>query len=236
MTPRRSPGRRWWAAAGLAPLLAACAAAPSDRHGAGAAGERVLFAPETAIQDEWQPVVLRGETEYRLAVLDGRLAIRAVGRHSASGLLRSVQVDPSRCPVLEWTWRVERLQPDADIRVKERDDVAASLFLFFGDPGLLINPNRVPTLRYVWTSARVPVGAVVDSPYVPGIVRNLVVESGEGRLGRWVSERRRIADDFEQAFGRRPTAAVQAIALFTDNDQTGQPVEAYYAGARVLCE
>jgi len=180
VTPRRSPGRRWWAAAGLAPLLAACAAAPSDRHGAGAAGERVLFAPETAIQDEWQPVVLRGETEYRLAV--------------------------------------------------------ASLFLFFGDPGLLINPNRVPTLRYVWTSARVPVGAVVDSPYVPGIVRNLVVESGEGRLGRWVSERRRIADDFEQAFGRRPTAAVQAIALFTDNDQTGQPVEAYYAGARVLCE
>src|SRR5262249_19671197 len=169
-------------------------------------------------------------------VVDGRLAIRAIGRQSASGLLRSVQIEPSRCPVLEWTWRVERLQPDADLRVKERDDVAASIFLFFGDPGLLISPNRVPTLRYVWTSARHPVGAVVDSPYAPGIVRSLVVESGESRLGRFVTERRRIADDFEQAFGRRPPAAVQAIALFTDNDQTGQPVEAYYLDARALCE
>src|SRR5262245_13077892 len=165
--------------AGLSLTLAACAAGPpAARQGVGVAGERVLFAAETAIQDEWQPVALRGETEYRLAVVDGRLAIRALGRQSASGLLRPVQVDPSRCPVLEWTWRVERLQPDADLRVKERDDVAASLFLFFGDPGLLINPNRVPTLRYVWTSAQTPVGAVVDSPYAPGIVRSLVVESG----------------------------------------------------------
>jgi Protein of unknown function (DUF3047) len=224
------------AAVGLAALLAACWAAPPERRAAGTAGERVLFAAETAIQDEWQPVALRGETEYRLAALDGRLAIRAVGRRSASGLLRPVQVDSLRCPVLEWTWRVERLQPDADLRVKEGDDVAASLFLFFGDPGLLINPNRVPTLRYVWTSARIPVGAIVDSPYAPGTVRSLVVESGESRLGRWVTERRRVADDFEQAFGRRPPAPVQAIALFTDNDQTGQPVEAYYAGARALCE
>jgi hypothetical protein len=221
---------------GLVALLAACATAPPDRRAAGTAGERVLFAAETAIQDEWQPVALRGETEYRLAVVDGRLAIRAVGRQSASGLLRAVQLDPSRCPVLEWTWRVERLQPDADLRVKERDDVAASLFLFFGDPGLLISPNRVPTLRYVWTSARIPAGAVVDSPYAPGTVRSLVVESGESRLGRWVTERRRVADDFEQTFGRRPTAPVQAIALFTDNDQTGQPVEAYYAEARARCE
>ena len=114
--------------------------------------------------------------------------------------------------------------------------MAASIFLFFGDPGLLISPNRVPTLRYVWTSARLPVGAVVDSPYAPGIVRSLVVESGERQLGRFVTERRRIADDFEQAFGRRPPGAVQAIALFTDNDQTGQPVEAYYLDARTLCE
>src|SRR5262249_12696505 len=147
-------GLRRWAPIGLAALLAACAAAPPGPRTAAPAGERVLFAAETAIQDEWQPVALRGETEYRIAVVDGRLAIRAIGRQSASGLLRPVQVDPSRCPVLEWTWRVERLQPDADLRVKEADDVAASIFLFFGDPGLLISPNRVPTLRYVWTSAR----------------------------------------------------------------------------------
>ncbi|MEE8302032.1 MAG: hypothetical protein V3S24_06295 [Candidatus Tectomicrobia bacterium] len=32
-----------------------------------------------------------------------------------------------------------------------------------------------------------------------------------------------------------PKDHIQAIALFTDNDQTKQPVQAYYGWARVVC-
>ena len=203
------------------------AVAPKDTYS--------LFDPATVIQDQWQHMPLRWETEYRLVYLDGRLALRAVGRESASGVIRRVQVDPNRCPVLEWTWRVERLQSEADLRVKESDDVAASLFLLFGDPGFFSNPDPVPTLRYVWTNDRVAEGAVIDNPYMPGIVRNIVVRTGTEHIGEWVTERRNIVADFKRAFGEEPTNAIEAFALFTDNDQTKEPVEAYYADARLLC-
>lgn len=84
-----------------------------------------LFSAERAIQDEWQEILIRGKTEYRVTASAGRVAIRAIGQNSASGLLRRVQVDPVNCPKIEWSWRVDQLQETADIRVKEKEDVAA---------------------------------------------------------------------------------------------------------------
>src|SRR3546814_7551085 len=64
----------------------------------------------------------------------------------------------------------------ADIRIKEREDFAAAIFLIFGRPSMF---NRdVPTLAYVWTSSQLPEDAVVDSPYHPGTVRSIVLRSG----------------------------------------------------------
>ncbi|HIJ42611.1 MAG: DUF3047 domain-containing protein [Rhodospirillales bacterium] len=199
-----------------------------------AAGNK-LFDAETVPRDQWKHLPLRGETKYRLAVLDGRVAIRAVGRDSASVLIRRVDADPTRCPVLEWSWSATKIQPDADLRVKNREDVTAAIFLLFGDPGSMFGLAPVPTLRYVWTNGNVPVETVVVSPYMPGTVRSVVVESGEDRAGTWVTERRNVVEDFERAFGRPPKDRIQAIALFTDNDQTKQPVEAYYGWARMVC-
>lgn len=168
--------------------------------------------------------------------MDGRLAVRAVGRDSASGVIRRIDVDPHRCPVLEWEWRVERIQADADLKTKAGDDVAAALFLLFGDPGFLTDPEPVPTLRYVWSGGDAPLGSIIANPYMPDVVRNIVVESGPARLGRWVGERRNIVDDFRRAFGKTAPGTVEAFALFTDNDQTRQPVTAYYGPARLRCE
>ena len=135
-----------------------------------------LFSAERAIQDEWQEILIRGKTEYRVTASAGRVAIRAIGQNSASGLLRRVQVDPVNCPKIEWSWRVDQLQETADIRVKEKEDVAASIYLMFGDPGLLLTPKQVPSLRYVWTNQRMDVESIVDSPYLPGTVKSLVVQ------------------------------------------------------------
>ena len=195
----------------------------------------LLFSAERAIQDEWQQLPIRGETEYRVTATTGRVAIRAIGQRSASGLMRRVQVNPLNCPQIEWSWRVDQLQETADIGVKEKEDVAASIFLLFGDPGLLLTPKQVPTLRYVWTNKRVDVESIVDSPYLPGIVKSVVVRSGS-QQPEWFVETRNILKDFERAFGHAPKEAIEAIALFTDNDQTKEPVIAHYEWARVECE
>jgi len=199
-------------------------------------GDLELLRVPQVIQQRWQEFVLRGRTDYSVMVLDQRLVVRAQGRNSASGLLREVEVDVEECPELVWSWRVDRLQPAADIRVKAKEDVAASIFLLFGDPGMLVLPDPVPTLRYVWTNDKVAQETVVDSPYLPGVVRSLVVRSGDRHLGEWLIEQRNVYDDFFKAFGHAPEEDLYAVALFTDNDQTRQPVRAYYEWIDIRCK
>lgn len=150
--------------------------------------------------------------------------------------MRTVLADPYRCQTIEWLWRTEKIQPSADIRTRDREDVAASLFVLFGDPGEPFNPTPVPTLRYAWTNQTTDQGVIVDSPYLPGTVRSIVVRSGATKQGKWLKERRNLVRDFEQAFGHPPKDSIHRVALFTDNDQTREPAEAYYAWARLLCD
>jgi hypothetical protein len=194
----------------------------------------VVADPAAPLAETWIHQRFGAATEYKGVVLDGVAAIRAVGHRSASGLYRSFRYRITEHPWIVWSWRVHRLQPTADIRVKATEDYAAALFLIFGRPSMV---NRdVPTLAYVWTSAGIGEGSIVDSPYHPGTTRNIVVRSGEKQLGRWVHERRNVVSDFRQAFGREPPETVEVIAFFTDNDQTGEPVEAYYGAVRALAQ
>ncbi|MCI0366011.1 MAG: DUF3047 domain-containing protein [Phycisphaerales bacterium] len=182
--------------------------------------------PTAPLEQTWTHQRFTGETNYQRTELDGVAVIRAIGRRSASGLYRDGDYRLADHPWLEWTWRVDKLQRTADIRVKDREDFAAAIFLIFGHPSLL--NTDVPTLAYVWTSDLFPEGAVVDSPHHPKLVRDIVVRSGASRLGQWVHERRNVAEDFRRAFGQKPPDTVGVLALFTDNDQTGEPVESYY--------
>lgn len=176
----------------------------------------------------------RAATEYRISFRDGRTAIRAEGKKSASILYKMVEINPKRCPIIEWAWRVERLQPSADISVKEKDDVAASIGILFGDPGFFPFYVPVPTIRYVWTNNGARTESVIANPH-SDFVQNIVVESGHTHLGEWITVRRNLLEDFARAFGREPESAIYRMGLFTDNDQTLEAVVSYYAGAHVEC-
>jgi hypothetical protein len=192
----------------------------------------LLADPTLPLEQAWTHQSFGAATRYESVMLNGVPAIRAIGRESASGLYRETPYRVGDRPWLEWTWRVDQLQETADIRVKSREDFAAAIFLIFGRPSM--THREVPTLAYVWTSGRVPVSAVVASPHRPGSVRSIIVRSGAAALGQWMSERRNVFEDFRRAFGQEPTDPVEMVALFTDNDQTGEPVEAYYGKIRAL--
>ena len=224
--------------AGLAALfctaLAACELPPPETEGR---FERrvALFDPAEAIQQGWVEMPLVGLTEYRVSSLNDRVSIRAVGKRSASGLVLPVEFDPNDCPVIEWSWRLEAIQESASLDDKDREDVAASLYVMFGDPGSLSAPRKVPTLRYVWTNSRQQIEDIVDSPYLPGVVRSIIIETGIVSMATWIDEKRDLLADYQAAFGGKPRDQVYAVAIFTDNDQTGEPVEAHYGAANLLC-
>ncbi len=160
--------------------LGACSQTRSARDLEGGRPQKAgynLFHAETTIQDAWFHMPLRGATDYRVAVFEDQVAIRAVGRNSASGLIRRVVFDPFECREIEWSWAVTVLQSHAVLTMKEREDVTASIFLMFGDPGSMLAPETVPTLRYVWTNEMADVGAVFDNPYVQGTVRSIVTNT-----------------------------------------------------------
>ncbi len=221
----------------MAVILSACTTStPSEKlQSSDVASTAHLFSPRTAIQDEWNHIRLEGETEYHIVPFNGHLAIRAVGNESASVLARRVDVALADCPEIRWTWAVSKMQNSADLRDKAAEDVAASVFVVFGEPMYGLELGEIPIVRYVWTTEREPLGTVIDNPYFPGTVRSIVVRRGLDDAGQWVTETRNLADDHARAFGGKMPARVHVVALFTDNDQTKEPVEAYYGPGRALC-
>ncbi|MGF1562164.1 MAG: DUF3047 domain-containing protein [Geminicoccaceae bacterium] len=200
-----------------------------------AVSERALFEAGITPIDAFRHVRLRGETRYDTVDIDGMPAIEARPMASASGLVLPVDIDLATCMGLRWAWRVDDLQPSADLRARTGDDVAAGLFVLFGVPGALTPPEDVPILRYVWSGGSEAPGSIIANPYQPEAVRNVVIRSGDVGLGTWQIEERDIAADFEAAFGHAPVRSIEAIALFSDNDQTREPTLAYFGWAKSVC-
>ncbi len=226
------------AVGGALALVAGCADQTQRAQtsaGAGALQAYPIFTAADALDKSWLHFKVWHETEWRLVPLDDEVVISATGEGSSSGLARWVEIDTDDCPMLDWTWRVDALPAQADLSRRDREDVAASLFLAFGDPGSLSNPKAVPTIRYVWATEANAVGEVIDSPFFPGTLRSIVVRSGADALGSWVTEKRDLREDYRLAFGAPPPEPIQAFALFTDNDHLEEPVQAYYRSAAVLC-
>ena len=194
-------------------------------------GGLLLADPMRPIASHWQERVFGVPTHYRNLVKDGVPAIEARSEGGASGLYRDVAWPLAEHPVLDWRWRVDELQGAADIRQHGRDDYAAALVLRFGGESFF--PWMAPTLVYVWTNDRVDLGDIVPSPRTER-VRAIVLRSGEAPLGEWLAERRLVADDFERVFGHAPRSDVTEIGIWSDADQTREPVQAYFAAIRAL--
>ncbi|MEM7497291.1 MAG: DUF3047 domain-containing protein [Pseudomonadota bacterium] len=223
---------------GALPLLAACAREAATAPDPGAPpGEipLVLFEANDALEEDWQKFDVWQNTSFDLVPAGDRIAIRARAKGASGLLARRVSVDPETCPQLEWSWTVEGLPSTADLSSRKAEDMAAAIFVAFGDPGVFSNPDPVPTLRYVWSTSNEPKGTVVASPYFPATLRSVVVRSGPADVGTVVTERRDLLADFEAAFGGEPEDRIEVLALFIDSDHGEEPLEAHFLGARALC-
>ncbi len=114
----------------------------------------VLLNPESGLGDDWEHRRLRrADTSYEAVETGFGNTIRATSNQSASILYRLFEPTGPECNRLRWSWFVENPQPGSVLHTKGKDDVAASVFVMFGDSGIF-QDNPVPTLKYAWANSR----------------------------------------------------------------------------------
>jgi hypothetical protein len=200
--------------------------------------------PGTAFPTGWNPSSVAGvSTSTRYAMVDdgGRTVLRADAARSASGLTNGIRVNPADWPLLKWSWKVSGTIPGGKAGTRDGDDYPARLYVMFDLPldrltftertkmriARALHGPELPaaTLCYVWDTGTAA-GSIVPSAYTSR-VQMIVVESGTGRVGQWVTFERDLQADFRKAFGQEPPA-VSGIAVAADTDNTGGSVTAYF--------
>ena len=195
----------------------------------------------------WQPFVLPGKrlTRYTVVTAEGRWALHAQAERSASMYRRALRIEAEQLGQLSFSWKVNALLADADVREADTGDAVVRVLLAFdGDPARLSPRTRLmfdlmqslggeappfATLMYVW-NGRAQVDSVVLNPRSDR-VRKIVLESGPAHLGQWRSYRRDLRADYRRAFGEDPGALI-GVAVMTDSDNTRSRAEAWYGEIR----
>ncbi|WP_457282598.1 DUF3047 domain-containing protein [Polaromonas sp. P5_D5] len=192
---------------------------------------------------KWQHCTFPGKksTRYRAIRLDGRNAVLGESDSAASMLRQNLRVESAELGTLGFSWKVPKMIVGADMTQRDSDDSPVRVVLAFeGDRSkfsaknamlselalaLTGEPLPYATLMYVWGSHSAPESVIINTR--TDRIRKVVIESGPGRLDRWLDYQRDIRADYQKAFGEPPGALV-GVAIMTDSDNTRQITKAWY--------
>jgi hypothetical protein len=194
-----------------------------------------------------KPAPKAPDTLYALVLDEARVVLRADANQSMSGLVFASRIDLKKTPLLQWRWKIAAPVKSGDMTRKSGDDYAVRIYVMFDYPadklsfatraklkiGEALYGQKIPTaaINYVWDNHQ-PVGAIAPNAYTDR-ARMMVLESGAGKAGQWVTETRDVAADFRVAFGEDAPDVV-AVALATDTDNTGEHAIAWYGDLQFI--
>ncbi len=168
----------------------------------------------------WKAKSFVGQTAYTPVPAEGLLL--AESDATASGLFFEQAVDLRATPWLNWTWKAGNVLANVNEREKSGDDYPARVYVV-AKGGLAFWKTKA--LSYVWSSAE-PEGAMWPSAFTSN-ARMIAVRSGPARLGELLTERRNVREDWRRAFGE-DIETLDAVAIMTDTDNSGQRAKAWY--------
>ena len=172
---------------------------------------------------QWQHKKFNGMSEYQLTRIDGKKAIVASSKQSASALYNKTSINLDATPYLNWTWRVEEF-PDtnADDNTKNGDDYAARIYVVFKTGFAFWD---IASLNYVWANQR-PADDHWFNAYTNKVVM-LAVESGSESRGQWQSYKHNVTADIKKYLGK-DISKLSSIAIMTDSDDSKSQTKSYY--------
>lgn len=162
--------------------------------------------------------------DFTLVNHDGRRALHLRSTDESSTVSKDIKgkVKLKETPILEWSWKVVTLPKGADSRSKHTDDQAAQLYVSWPRFPQAV---RSRIIGYIWDTTA-PQGLVVQSEKT-GTVTYVVVRSGPGELGKWLTERRNVVEDYRKIYGEEPDNP-GAVSIAIDSDDTHSTAEAFF--------
>ena len=178
----------------------------------------------------------KAPTKFAVVEMGGAKVLKVTAENSYGNLVHAMRVKVSDQATLAWRWRVDKLIDEADLKVRAGEDAAAKVCVSFGFDGSKLPMGEraklslarsstgedVPTetLCYVWDNKLAPDTALVSA--FTKRIRFIVLQSGSGKLGQWVNERRNLAADHQRMFkdeseGNVPDLVAVAIGADADN-------------------
>jgi len=178
----------------------------------------------SGIPPEWQGQKW-GSPKYDLRVVDndGHPVLHLKSADEGSTISKEIKgkVNVKETPILEWTWKAVVLPRGGNSCKKATDDQAAQVFVAWPR---FPEAVRSRVIGYVWDTTQ-PVGTVCKSEKT-GTVVYVVVRSGAADLGRWVTERRNVAEDFKKIYGE-DAENPGAVSIAIDSNDTGSTSESF---------
>jgi hypothetical protein len=166
-----------------------------------------------------------GSPKYDFTIVtdDGHKALHMKSVNEGSTVSKDIKgkINLKDTPILEWSWKVTVLPKGGDSCHKATDDQAAQIFVVWPR---FPEAVRSQIIGYVWDST-VPVGTICKSEKT-GTVTYVVLRSGTAELGKWITERRNVVDDFKKIYGADPVDPA-AVSFAIDSNDTSSTAESF---------
>ena len=166
-----------------------------------------------------------GSPSYDMVVTDdaGKRSLHLKSRNEGSTVSKEIKgkVKLRETPVLEWSWKAVALPKGGNSCVKATDDQGAQVYVAWRRFPELV---RSRIIGYVWDTTA-PAGTICKSEKT-GTVTYVVVRSGSAELGKWITERRNVRDDFKKIYGDEPDDP-DAVSVSIDSNDTNSFSESF---------
>jgi hypothetical protein len=166
-----------------------------------------------------------GSPAYEFMVVEdgGKRVLHLRSKEEGSTINKEIKgkVNLKDTPILEWAWKMASLPKGGNSCVKATDDQAGQVFVTW--PRF---PEQVRSqiIGYVWDTTQ-PVGTTCKSEKT-GMVTYIVVRSGPGEIGKWITERRNVVEDFKKIYGGNPDNP-GALSVAIDSNDTRSFAESF---------
>ena len=164
----------------------------------------------------------KNKTKYKLGKNENGNFIRSEAEYAASGLGKEIELNLSKTPFLNITWKVEKDLEGINENTKKGHDYAARVFVV-KKTGVTPLSNRA--MNYVYSSNN-EINANQPSPYTKKSI-DYVLSTTKKSLNEWVTVKVNVKEHFKK-FHKLDVKDIEGLAIMTDTDNSKKLAIAYY--------